>query len=60
MTELVHPGGVVQEQAEVPEWVDLEGEGWAAPEQVQAQQGNVYVLNAARLFLMKQERRATL
>ena len=60
MTELVHPGGVVQEQEGVAEWVDREGEGWMAPEQVQALEENVCVQNAKRLLLMKQERRATL
>jgi hypothetical protein len=39
VTEKVHPGVVVQEQAEVQEWVDHEGEERAAPEQVQGQQG---------------------
>ena len=55
MTELVHPGGVVQEQAQVLEWVDLAGEGWAAPEPVQVRQENVCVQNAERLLLMKWE-----
>jgi len=60
VTELGHPGVVVREQAEVLEWVDREGEGWMAPEQVQALEENVCVQNAERLLLMKQERRATL
>jgi hypothetical protein len=46
---------VVQEQAEVQEWVDLVGEGWAAPEPVQVRQENVCVQNAERLLLMKWE-----
>jgi hypothetical protein len=58
--EQVHLRVLVQALEEVPEWVDLVREEWVAPEQVQAQEGNVYVLNAARLLLMKQERRATL
>jgi hypothetical protein len=33
--ELDHSRGVVQEKAEVLEWVDLVGEEWVAPEQVQ-------------------------
>ena len=58
--EQVHLRVLVQALEEVLEWVDHEGEERVAPEQVQAQEGNVYVLNAARLLLMKQERRATL
>ena len=58
--ELAHPGEVVQEQAEVQEWVGLVGEEWAAPEPVQVRLENVCVQNAERLLLMKQERRATL
>ena len=46
---------VVQEQAEVQEWVDLVGEGWAAPEPVQVRQENVCVQNAERLLFMKWE-----
>jgi len=55
VTEPVHPGGVVQEQAEVPEWVDLVREEWVAPEQVQAQQGSVLVPNAELSHLMNLE-----
>ena len=55
VTEQAHPGGVVQEQAEVQEWVDLVGEEWAAPEQVQVRQENACVQNAERLLLMKSE-----
>ncbi len=55
MTEQVHPGRVVQALAEVLEWVDLGREEWVAPEQVQAQQGSVFVQNAERLFLMRSE-----
>jgi hypothetical protein len=54
-TEQVHLGVVVQVQVEVREWADHEGEGWAAPEQVQAQQGSVYVPNAELSFLMRLE-----
>ncbi|OGP89104.1 MAG: hypothetical protein A2156_11635 [Deltaproteobacteria bacterium RBG_16_48_10] len=60
MTELARREALVQEQAEVQEWVDLVGEEWAAPEPVQVRQENVCVQNAERLLLMKQERRATL
>ena len=60
MTELAHPEALVQEQAEVQEWVDHEGEERVAPEQVQALEENVSVQNAKRLLLMKQERRAIL
>ena len=58
--ELAHPGEVVQEQAEVREWVDLAWEEWMVPEQVQDQEEIACVQNAERLSLMKQERRATL
>jgi hypothetical protein len=60
VTELAHPGGVVQEQAEVQEWVDLVREGWVVPEPVQDPEENACARNAERLLLMKQERRATL
>jgi len=60
VTELARREALVQEQAEVQEWVDLVGEEWAAPEPVQVRQENVCVQNAERLLLMKQERRATL
>jgi hypothetical protein len=53
VTERVHPGEVVQEQAEVPEWVDLVGEEWVAREQVQALEENASVQNAERLPPMK-------
>jgi len=49
------PGGVVQEQEEVQEWVDLVEEGWAAPEPVQVRQENVCVQNVELLYLMKPE-----
>ena len=58
--EQVHLGVVVLVLAKVQEGVGQEREEWMAPKRVQVQEGNVYVLNAARLFLMKQERRATL
>ena len=60
MTELARREALVQEQAEVQEWVDLVGEEWAAPEPVQVRLENVCVQNAERLLLMKEERRATL
>ena len=53
--EQVHPEVVVQEQAEVLEWVDHEGEERVAPEQVQAQQGSVFVPNAELSHLMRLE-----
>ena len=53
--EQVHPEVVVQEQAEVPEWVDHEGEERVTPEQVQAQQGSVFVQNAELSHLMRLE-----
>ena len=56
----VHPGGVVQEQAEVQEWVELEGEEWVVPERVQDQEENVCVQNVERLLLMKLEHPVTL
>ena len=49
------PEVAVREQAEVPEWVDHEGEGWVAREQVQAQQGSAPVPNAELLRLMRLE-----
>ena len=53
--ELALPGEVVQEQAEVQEWVDLVEEGWAAPEPVQVRQENVCVRNAELSHLMRLE-----
>jgi hypothetical protein len=58
--ELVHPGVVVREQAEVPEWVDLAGEEWTAPGPVQAPEENAPVQNAERRQRMNQEHPATL
>ena len=46
---------MVQEQEEVLEWVDHEGEERVAPEQVQAQQGSVFVPNAELSHLMRLE-----
>jgi hypothetical protein len=60
VTELARPEALVQEQAEVQEWVDPEGEGWMVPEQVQALEENVCVQNAERLLLMKSEHPVTL
>jgi hypothetical protein len=60
VTERVHLGGVVQEQVEVPEWVDPAGEEWVAPEQVQAPEENACVQNAERLLFMKLEHPVTL
>jgi hypothetical protein len=53
VTEQDHPGGAVQEQGEVLEWVELDEEEWAAPERVQVQMENVLVLNVEQLSLMK-------
>jgi len=53
--ERAHPKGVGQEQAEVPEWVGQGGEEGVVPEQVQAQQGSVFVPNAERLHPMRLE-----
>ena len=53
--EQVHLRVLVQALEEVLEWVDHEGEERAAPEQVQAQQGSVYVPNAELSFLMRLE-----
>jgi hypothetical protein len=50
---------VVQEQVKVQEWVDLVGEEWAAPEQVQALEENACVQNAEQLLLMKSEHPVT-
>ena len=55
MTELARPEALVQEQEEVLEWVDLVREEWVAPEQVQAQQGSVFVPNAELSHLMRLE-----
>jgi hypothetical protein len=55
VTELARPEALVQEQEEVLEWVDLVGEERVAPEQVQAQQGSVFVPNAELLHLMRLE-----
>ena len=55
MTELAQPGGVVLEQGEAPEWVELvEGE-WVAQEPVQVWQGSVFVPNAELSQLMRLE-----
>jgi hypothetical protein len=51
--ERVHPGEVALVLEEGLDRVDLEWEEGVALEQVQAQQGNVYVLNAAPSSLMK-------
>jgi len=50
-----HLGEVVQGQEEVLEWVDHEEEERVAPEQVQAQQGSVFVPNAELSHLMRLE-----
>ena len=55
MTELARREALVQEQEEVLEWVDHEGEERVAPEQVQAQQGSVFVPNAELSQLMRLE-----
>ena len=56
MTEQVHRGEVVQEEAEVPEWVDLAVEEWVVRERVQDQEENACAQNAERLLLMKSGR----
>jgi hypothetical protein len=53
--EQVHPEVVVQALEEVLKWVDHEGEERAAPEQMQAQQGSVFVLNAELSHFMNLE-----
>jgi hypothetical protein len=55
VTEQAHPEVLVQEQAEVQEWVDLVGEEWAAPEPVQVRLENALVLNVERVSPMKPE-----
>lgn len=55
MTELARPEALVQVLEEVLEWVDHEGEERVAPEQVQAQQGSVFVPNAELSHLMRLE-----
>jgi hypothetical protein len=57
--ELVRPQGVVKEQVEVLEWVDLVEEEWVVPEQVQVLAENACVRNAEQLLITKQERHAT-
>ncbi len=58
--EQVLPGGVVQGQVEVQEWVAPVGEGWEAQELAQVLVENAFVLNAERLLIMKLEYPATL
>ena len=58
--EQVPPGGVVQGQVEVQEWVDFAREGWEDRGLVQALRENAFVQNAERLLLMKSEHPATL
>jgi hypothetical protein len=53
--EQVHLRVRVQALEEVLEWVDHEGEERVAPEQVQAQQGSVFVPNAELSHLMRLE-----
>jgi hypothetical protein len=53
--EQAHLGGVVQGQAEVQEWVDLVGEGWAAPEREQVLGENVSARSAEQRFPMRPE-----
>ena len=48
------------EGAEVLEWVDLAGEEWVAPGQVQALSENACAQNVERLLLMKSEHPVTL
>ena len=58
--EQVHLRVLVQALEEVPEWVDLVREEWAAPEPVQVRLENVCVQNAEQLFLMKSRHPVTL
>jgi hypothetical protein len=51
--EQAHSGGVVQEQAEVQEWVDLAGEGWEDREPVRALRENASVLSVGLRFPMR-------
>jgi hypothetical protein len=53
--EQVHLRVLVQALEEVLEWVDHEGEERAAPEQVQVQEGSVFVPNAELSHLMRLE-----
>jgi len=53
--EQVHLRVRVQALEEVLEWVDQEGEERVALEQVQAQQGSVFVPNAELSHLMRLE-----
>jgi len=53
--EQVHLRVRVQALEEVLDRVDQEGEEWVAPEQVQAQQGSVFVPNAELSHLMRLE-----
>jgi len=53
--EQVHLRVRVQALEEVLEWVDHEEEERVAPEQVQAQQGSVFVPNAEQSHLMRLE-----
>ena len=58
--EWVHPVEVVQEQAEVPEWVVHEEEREVVRERVQVREENACAQSAERPLLIKQVRRATL
>jgi hypothetical protein len=53
--EKVHLGEVVRGRAEAPERGGQDGEEWVAQGLAQGQRENVYVRNAARLYLMKPE-----
>jgi hypothetical protein len=55
VTELAQPGGVVQEQGEAPEWVELAEGEWVAPGQAQVLQEIACVQSAERRLLMKSE-----
>ncbi|NWG04347.1 MAG: hypothetical protein HXY44_15955 [Syntrophaceae bacterium] len=46
--EQVHLEEVVQEQEEVLGWVELEEEGWAAPDQVRVQRGSASAPNVGQ------------
>jgi len=60
VTELAQPGGVVLEQGEAPEWVELAEGEWVAQEPVQVRGESVCVQSAERRLPMKSEHPVTL
>jgi hypothetical protein len=60
VTELAQSGGVVLEQGEALEWVDLAGGEWVAPGQAQVRQENVCVQDAERRLPTESEFPVTL